>query len=159
MWNVVQPDFSSSERKVKHQYCQTLSKRSTALKVRLVLWLARFMWVSGKCALRPLCERERLQVRLPSRPNTHPSPSRRLPLTSAIWRRVNLHSGVCKQPGSSPKATQPLWSVTGIGISQRGWWTSWRASSSQSQREHAEGFKRGSKSSQISHSAGASLSI
>lgn len=67
------------------------------------------------CALvaKPHCA---LQACLHSRPETHPSLSSWLLVTPAFWRRVNLHSGVHKQPVSSLKATQPLWPLSEIII-------------------------------------------
>lgn len=79
----------------------------------------------------------------------------RLPLTSAIWRGANLHSGVRKQPGSSPGATQPLWSLTGLCISGRWWWTTWRVSALP--RVQTEVLKEGYKTSQTPHGGCVSL--
>lgn len=92
-----------------------------------------YVCVWGHAALSSEGELESLQACLPSRPNTHPSP-----VTSAIWHRVNLHSGVHKQPGSSQKATQRLWSLTGISISGR-WWTR-LSNKPRSHREHIQTF-------------------
>lgn len=128
----------------KYQYWQILPKHSTHLKVYLLLCMARFMWVRGHAALRPLCRRASVSepVSLPDQTHIHLRlPGCRWPLLSGVKLTSTLASvnSLALHPRPPSLCGQPEESVVARDDGER--LGELHPCASQSQRAHTERFK------------------